>query len=60
MRIYRFYTGGQLSLFMDSLWSLITLISSFIGKKYLVYLCIHAILIGLQVTFFSLDLYFNF
>ena len=37
MCIYRFATEGQLSLFMDSLWSLITLISSFIGKKYLGY-----------------------
>ena len=32
-----FATKGQLRLFMDSLWSLITLISSFIGKKYLGY-----------------------
>ena len=37
------------------------LISSFIGKIYLGYFfCIHVILIGLQVTFVSLDLYFNF
>ena len=57
VRINRFATEEQLSLFMDSLWSLITLISSFIGKKYLGYFfCIHVILIGLQVTFVSLDL----
>ena len=37
MPIYRFATEGQLSLFMDSPWSLIMLISSFIGKKYLGY-----------------------
>ena len=37
MRIYHFANEGQLSFFMDSLWSLITLISSFIGKKYLGY-----------------------
>ena len=37
MRFYRFATEEQLSLFMDSLWSLITLILSFMGKKYLGY-----------------------
>lgn len=33
--IFRFATEEQVSLFMDSLWSLITLISSFTGNKYL-------------------------
>ena len=55
MRIYRFATEGQLSLFMDSLWSLITLISSFIGKKYLEY-CF--VLISCYFNWASSDLRF--
>ena len=57
MRIYRFATKGQITLFMDFLWSLIMLISSFIGKKYLGYFfCNHVILI--HVNWASSDLRF--
>lgn len=47
--IYRFATEGQLSFFMGTLWSYIRLISSYTGKKYVAFFCMHVILIGFQV-----------